>query len=1433
MFVSIPTVTGFSPTFRSGALPLGPLPNRRLRSGVALVVTLSAVAMLALLVVAFLSLATRERRANSAFAEVTETRVLTDLPLNLVIAQVRQATETTGGTRTWASQPGMIRVYGQDGSSIPGRTRLERAYKLYSAAEMEAGPAGGGVGVAPAMDAATELPANWISQRAAWTDLNEPVALDPDGDGVPELEYPILDPAAFDPGPSGERISGAELVTNGTGFEARPGTDARHPLPMPVRWLYVLQDGTLTAGTPIDGNRVSLPGASRENPVTGRIAFWTDDECAKVNINTAGEGLYWDVPRTNGDVDGKLFANRQPVRNEFARYPGHPATVSLSAVLDPWIGMGRLNQASLADTPPAATLRKLQIYHSLAPGITSGGSNGGLSLVNPAASGGLPQPLIPDRDRLYATIDELLLRPDRGFQPEALPFSRQMLDQVKFFLTPHSRAPEVNLFGKPRIALWPIQQNASDRNVLDRLIAFCASTGSQAKGYLPFYFQRQSTHQKNISDPAQGSGSSQSPHADWTGIPRNQDLYAYLQKLTSSAIPGFGGRFDSSQKYGNGSPASDRDQILTQMMDFIRSGVNTYAIAAPNGPGSNRTYAYAPPRELAGHFPLLSYGESQIIPLRVNATKGFGRTVTVTEAALVFYGSRTAAGANQVTEAEADIRVRVPSAPDQTQPRWGFAADQMRAFLLLEFFCPMTGTPPMSPFLAIDMKSDVAVNGNRISFPTNSTDPVLGDVSRMMFYTPVGFASDFPSSNGDGLVTLAKLAGYGHSTAHTGFSQFFRGGGWYNAGNVFYRNVNSPDAWSGCPWHSAAISIPVPEPLKEGEEVSTMPTFSFGGPLTLSIKTWTGSDEIQRINLEFPQTDVQVPYCYLEGTRYREPPERAAVDPKEILLDERISPDSNYFHFTLIRPGDIVRSVEADSAAPPKGDFRLYAGRQNVPANWFRAGGDILNGQPTYFDPAWRFAHGLRSGNWWQHMGHFNSEPAPDPRDDAVDNSGGWDHFSPYYRTSTHRLSGSLVQGIGNSWKGGSVQVDLYRDAVPVTARGVEYAARADGQPGDWDNGFGNVEDGPYLNKPDEDNAAYTVKAFWAPNEDAGGYYSRGRWNADASGLNNAPNRQIASAVQFGSLPTGVLSDRPWETLLFCPNPAGRTTPASGRPNAADHRGFEFPRDHLLLDFFWMPVVEPYAVSEPFSTAGKINMNYEIMPFGYIKRRTGLHAVLKHTGMSAIHAAAASWKGSLPPGVAEGCYKGGRNQTPHQIRYDIDTNPNTGTLLGFERRFKTEGDLFRSASEICEIFLVPEMCENPDVPYPPAATSRNASYDTMMEWWNGSSGVADAFELTGDNSREAPYGQIYPRLTTKSNVFQVHYRVQSLQKVRSGDPAVWDETRDRIVGEQRGSATFERYLDQADAALPDLADTADFDLPSHNLDRYYRYRVIQRRAFSP
>ena len=95
---------------------------------------------------------------------------------------------------------------------------------------------------------------------------------------------------------------------------------------------------------------------------------------------------------------------------------------------------------------------------------------------------------------------------------------------------------------------------------------------------------------------------------------------------------------------------------------------------------------------------------------------------------------------------------------------------------------------------------------------------------------------------------------------------------------------------------------------------------------------------------------------------------------------------------------------------------------------------------------------------------------------------------------------------------------------------------------------------------------------------------------------------------------------------------------------------------------------------------------------------------------------------------------------------------------------------------------------------------------------------------------EIPYGHIYPRVTTKSNSFTIHMRVQALRKSQNSPVDEWKEGVDQIVGEYRGSTTIERYIDAADTSLPDFADPKNVN---ENLDRHYRFRIVNTKKFSP
>ena len=237
-----------------------------------------------------------------------------------------------------------------------------------------------------------------------------------------------MDPsAAVTVGNTGRPLVDGFSIDNSTG----PLTDPKNTntAAMPVQWLYVLKDGTIaapTAGTgtssvTVSGAGTLLPDGST-NDIVGRIAFWTDDETCKLNINTAAEGSYWDRPTFCTSVD-TAFSQYQPNAREYTRYPGHPASTCLSPVLwsffsspqfphpsattQPWptgpanydTGAGNANPA----LPSYASNTFLPTVMTISPRNIWGGSQAGT--VYTLVQGGNTVSISGvDNDRLYAGI---------------------------------------------------------------------------------------------------------------------------------------------------------------------------------------------------------------------------------------------------------------------------------------------------------------------------------------------------------------------------------------------------------------------------------------------------------------------------------------------------------------------------------------------------------------------------------------------------------------------------------------------------------------------------------------------------------------------------------------------------------------------------------------------------------------------------------------------------------------------------------------------------------------------------------------------------------------------------------------------------------------------------------------------------------------------
>lgn len=1290
-----------------------PLPSNQ--RGVALVLVLGILVIVSVLAVGFLMLVSTERQSSASYSDNTRTRMLADTTVNLVIGQIRQATDTLNddpaNPKAWASQPGMIRTYGTTGAGGSGLASLSRAYKLYSSDSMVVQTFG-------TSEANNEVPpADWETKPAIFTDLNQPVQVsDHSNPASTKQRYPIFDPGAIG------KVSGVALVN-------APGASAKQPAPMPVKWLYVLKDGRYVAAQEISGKpgKVLIDGATEANPIVGRVAFWTDDECAKVNINTASEGVFWDVPYAN-TVTERAFANSMAVKNEYQRYPGHPATVCMSAVLG-----GYLSNTTGASTITGKT-SSYGLFYDLAPRIATGGSLDGTSAT---ASSVLIE---KDKDRLYASVDEYFFREKQTASGRAVnspELTPDALAQTEFFLTASSRAPEVTLFNTPRVSLWPlfvVQTGAGQttyRHAYDKLLAFCSSLGEDkslpanfpaghSRGY-PFYFQRLQTFQQN-------GGAPYHPTQDYASVPRNQALYAYLQRLTGANIPGFGGNLLA--KYPN-----DRDQILTECFDYIRSQVNT--VATPGVNTVTNKLDLSPQYSFCSNY----YDVGAIAPIKIGTTLGSGRTCTLQQLALIFFPTEV----QEVTK------------PDGSKD---LKTLKMRARFYVQPYAISPGPYSFTPRFNVTISGGNALKADA----TNLNLPASGNL-------PFSFNENYYLS--DSLASVDKTA------MPSPAGQFF----YYQSG----RGGLLRSAANFAQWESSAHI-----------DVTGKTSFSFnGGPVTVTINSPNGT-VVQTLKLKLPAGTFPVPQRVAPFNDAGKTPKAGVPDVYTLNYRDRFlysipadrrpggTQDGQYFDAAgifmnnTIYPGDTVVGYSVNASDKACGDMRLVALRQSVDDSAAASGTGYfsqladLNGSGlrvgyTITDPSKRL--GLFRKTW---TANFKNSEA----------------------------GGRLVPGLAYP-----------EDAIPFVPQGLNGARNQFGAPGDWDTGFDIQEDGPYIRKADEGSQNR-------------GYFNRGDsigWAAGVGEIDNrtySPNRQIASAVMFGSLPTGVngqTNPEPWQTLLFNPQPAAGIDPDK-------HYGLKFPQDHLLLDLFWMPIVEPYAISEPFSTAGKINMNYEIMPFRYLKRRTGMEAVLKGVKMTVIPDSEVATYKKQPTGTTPATI----NASNANYRLAINPDPATGTLKGFENRF-SGGDIFRSASEICTISLVPQTTGTTL----PAFTT--ATYDLMASWWGDK-------RLTGDNLREAPYNQLYPRLTTKSNTFTVYMRVQSLKKNRNSGPAnEWDENHDSVSGEYRGSCLIERYIDPNEAELPDFATTSQAaDLNGNGtpdsretLDRYYRFRIVQHRQFAP
>ncbi|OJV11779.1 MAG: hypothetical protein BGO12_08310 [Verrucomicrobia bacterium 61-8] len=1284
-----------------------------------MIAVLAIIVLLGALVTIFLVRTGTERSASASYDAAASTRLLAESAVNLVQATINEATTSTSdGNTTWASQPGAVRIFDNTGTG-----NLTKIYRLYSGTEMSTETGSGKI-------LTDDIPpGSWASQPAVWVDLNKPVKISGFGN-TESLNYPILDPR--DPISPGS-VTAPNVLKSLDGFSINgaPGATALQPAPMPVRWMYVLQDGTMVSPTNPSGSTVTIAGATSKNPIVGRVAFWTDDETTKVNINTAAgsSGVWpwktgnttsfpaaWDVPRFRIGDEANLFGRNQPVQGEYQRYPGHPATTDLSKI---FTALG-VPMGSYPSTQTSAGVSS-PFFNILPRFDDSNGSKGGT--VNTTSSNKATT-ITAKNDRLYTSPGEMLFRVDRTKNPDNNNFvTQQQVETGKFLLTGHSRAPETTLFGTPRIAMWPIDSDYGSNPTptnntklvtpFDKLIAFCTSTRGPNSAIYQYYFQRHD---------------STSPTNDWSKIGRNQELYKYLQSLTSRIIPGFGKSFISKYSFPD-----ERDQILTEMVDYIRC-TNLWDHSVKDADPSNPAARFTP----RSNNP--ATGGGQVVPLRIGSTQGLGRMYAISELGMLVICTADGNGANDDLRTQSnDTAKNTPTladTPGGTKVALNPGEKRLQAMLLVELTTPMHGFDMIMPDISINIR-----NLSNFKFTTSANATLSPFPSTDLF-------TESPGVRFNGILQTGGLNGFQYFLSRFDWSQTNqRRNGWSNSSATFpYRFVSNP------------FTVPT-EPDGTGSMTMGSPN-AFTLEIMVREKGSSARRVVQTYQVSFPNVKVPLPDLMQTGVAGTNPEDWWGFDNRILWATSLPASSSAATKGVVIRTesasipdssaaatlrSDVVRSLAAKD-----GDIRLVMAKDTVTAD----GSNDMVLTPGY-------ETGAKLAHTFMQASASNLVPGVS-------------------------LGGKLVQGANYE--------PAWTPKVPNTT-----PPAADW---DWDSGLPGTRDGAYSNKADEGNI-YVDSSGVPP-------YYNGENQVVGGLVNNlvsyfTANRIIPSAVMFGSLPTGVKQSVPWRTLLF-------------RPQANRPRDPSGPKDHLLLDLFTMPVVEPYAISEPFSTAGKINMNYQIVPFTYINRSTGVKAVLASELIARVPKAAAQGKPKQPghsyykvpygnfPGNNEGAVPG----VPSMARLPLNLSDSDGSLRQFKEKFD-QWDIFRSPSEICDIYLVPQGY----------SWTSNSAADSG---WYG-----DDFALVGDNVRERPYADIYPRLTTKSNTFTVHYTVQALKNPPANAPDKWTEGKGQILGELRGSVTLERFLDPANTSIPDYATNTTAD----NLEKYYQWRVIERSTFSP
>lgn len=428
------------------------------RDGAALIMTIIILALITVMVLGFANLVRNETASSSSHQDRGRALLYTQMGTDMVTSTLRNL--TADPALTWASRPGALIT------ADPGApTKLVNQTDLHS-----------GMPSARLLDAASDVKA-------------------------------VLRPANLNVATLND--DGSHLITD----DVAAGST---PMALPVRWVYVREDGSFDYA-----EEPNLTDAA--NPITGRFAYWADDESSKININTA-----WKRNAPGGSASSANY-------NTFL--PTHPSGVNLGSVF---------TAADPALTSEDARLKADFLHAAITPNhrytdLTSGAG------------------------RFFNDLSEMRRLDHLTDSPGGF---AKALSSAKFQLTHYNHDPDTTFFNEPRFVLTT-QEKYAPRNPDGTLM--------KDKNGVPYFLDILKVAN---SDPGQAS----KENIDRVKLDKTiRKLITYLQRTDwpMTTDPPSGARSSLQSKYYPAANELRLAQLALNIVEYVRSAESSLQLVEP------------------------------------------------------------------------------------------------------------------------------------------------------------------------------------------------------------------------------------------------------------------------------------------------------------------------------------------------------------------------------------------------------------------------------------------------------------------------------------------------------------------------------------------------------------------------------------------------------------------------------------------------------------------------------------------------------------------------------------------------------------------------------------------------------------------------------------------------------------------------------------